>query len=66
MLYCHCQVWMEVQVLYLTSVDTMVGEGLLVMTVWGWAFRLLTRPLLMPPSLEEAEVPHVCSPNGLH
>lgn len=57
---------MEVHIPHSAFADTTVGAELLVATVWGWEFRLLTWPLLISSWLEEADVPRFCSPHGLH
>ena len=38
----------EAQVPHSMSLDTIVGEGLLVTMVWEWEFRLSVKPLLIP------------------
>ena len=56
---------MGVQVPHSVSLDTIVGEGLLVTMVWEWEFRLSIKPLLIPSGWKRQKclisAPHMAS-----
>ena len=58
---------MEVQIPHSTSIDTIVGEGLLVTMVWEWEFRLSVKPVLIPSGWKRQKclisAPHMVSTN---
>lgn len=46
----------------LRSIDEMsIDEKILIVAGWGWKFKLITRPSLIPTLLRKARVPHYCS-----